>query len=103
MRGVRQLADNGLPVVVNINPDDFIARHHNVVNADLFQIQHRQEHVLIATGDLRAGFVHDGTQFVFAERATDGDVCLYTNHAHQHPCHHIQQPDQRHHQNKQRC
>ncbi len=87
MRGVGQLANNRLPVIVDINAHDLIARHHNVVNADLFQIQYRQQHILIAAGDLRVGFMHDGTQFIFAQRTADRHIPFNAYHAHQHSRH----------------
>ena len=100
---MRQLANDGFPVVIDVDTDDFVTRHHDVVHAHLFQIQHRQEHVLITSGDLRAGFVHDGAKLLFAERAADGDVGFDSHHPHQDARHHVQQPDQRHHQDLQRC
>jgi hypothetical protein len=50
---VSQLADNGFPVVVNIDTDNIVARDHDVVNADFLEVQHGEQHVLIAAGDLR--------------------------------------------------
>ncbi len=49
MRGVGQLADDRFPVIIDVDADNLIARHHDVVNADLLQVQHRQQHILIAS------------------------------------------------------
>jgi Mg2+/Co2+ transporter CorC len=43
---VRQLTHSPHGRIV---PDNLIARHHNVVNADLLKVQHRQQHILIAS------------------------------------------------------
>ncbi|MNS98361.1 hypothetical protein D3C72_1327250 [compost metagenome] len=103
MGRVGQLADDGFPVVVDVDTHDFVARHHDVVNAHFFQIQHRQQHVLIPARNLRAGFMDDGAQLVFAQCAADHHVGFYTDHAHQQAGNHVEQPDQRHHQDQQRA
>ena len=54
VRRVGQLADNGFPVIVNIDTDNIVARDHDVVNADFLEVQNGEQHVLIAAGDLRA-------------------------------------------------
>ncbi|CNU33318.1 Uncharacterised protein [Salmonella enterica subsp. enterica serovar Bovismorbificans] len=59
MRRVGELPLDRLPVVIDIDPDNFITRHHDVIHADLFQIENRQQHILIAARDLRTGFMHD--------------------------------------------
>ncbi|WP_435302678.1 hypothetical protein [Escherichia coli] len=46
------MAQNRFPVIVDINTDNFTARHHDVIDGHLFQIEHRQQHILIATGNL---------------------------------------------------
>ena len=48
MRGVGQLADDRFPVIIDVDADNLIARHHDVVNADLLhdgeERVHKRDH-----------------------------------------------------------
>ncbi len=57
--------------VVQVDADDFVARHHDVVHGDLFQIENAQQHVLVPARQHGAGFVHQGPKFL----ATESDRC----------------------------
>ena len=50
-------------LVVEINADDLVMRHHDVVNRNFLEVENADQHLLVATGDARARFVHDGAQF----------------------------------------
>ena len=50
-------------VVVDVQADDLVARHHDVVDGDVFQVEHPQQHVLVLAGNARA-LVDHGAQLV---------------------------------------
>ena len=67
VRAAGDLLGNLFPAVVEIDTDNFIARHHNIVHGDLFQIQDIQQHGLMFTGNQATGLIDHGAQFVSAE------------------------------------
>ncbi len=62
-----QLFDDPVPVVVDIDADDLVARHHDVFDGGVFQIQDADQHLLVAMRNHGAGLRHDGAQFLAAQ------------------------------------
>ena len=46
-------------VIVEVNTDYFVVRHHDVIDCDFFEVENAEQHLLIAAGDSAAGFVHE--------------------------------------------
>src|SRR5690625_3733781 len=62
-----ELVDQLLGVVGEIESLDFIARHHDVVDGDLIQIEDIDQDALPLLVNAAAGFVHYGTQLLAAQ------------------------------------
>ena len=59
-----------MPVVVEIDPDDVAARHHDVVDPDLLEIENAEQHVAVRVDDQAAGLADGHPQFVGRQRVT---------------------------------
>ena len=58
--------------VVEVQAEHFPARHHDVVDRDLFEFEDIQQHALVGVGNHVAGIVNDGAQFLGGQaRLTD--------------------------------
>ncbi len=62
------LFDDVVPVVVQVDADDLVARHHDVVDGDLFQVQDVHQHALVPFGNEHAGFVHQRAELLGLQR-----------------------------------
>ena len=62
------LFDDVVPVVLEVDAVDLAARHHDVVDRDLFQVEDAHQHALVAVRDDGARLGDDGAQFLAAER-----------------------------------
>src|SRR5690554_1310264 len=58
------LFENAFQAVVQVDADDFVARHHDVIDRDIFQVEDRQQHGLVAMRNQGAGFVYHRAQLV---------------------------------------
>ena len=62
-----QLLDDPIPIVVEVDADDLVARHHDVFHRGIFQIQDADQHLLMAMRNHRAGLGDHGAQFLAAQ------------------------------------
>ena len=81
--GVLAVADDYLDlgnVVREIDADDLVVRHHDVVDGHFLQVEDAEQHLLVAAGNTAAGLVHDGAQLFSRQRLQSG---IATAHAEQ--------------------
>jgi hypothetical protein len=68
------LRQHFVPFVADVDAADLVARHHDVFDADLLQVEDAHQHALVAMRDHRAGLGHDGAQFFGTQRSAAGLV-----------------------------
>ena len=69
--------------------------HHDVVHGDVFKVEDRQQHRLVATRNHGAGFVDHGAQLISGQMVTVAGQALDANQAQQAVGDRIDQPYQR--------
>ena len=57
-----------VPVVLEVDADDFAARHHDVVDGDLFQVEYAEQHIAVRIRNEAAGLVDRNAQFGRVQR-----------------------------------
>ena len=67
MLTVHQQLDDLVHFIFDVDTADLVARHHDVIDGNLLEIQDAHQHALVLVGNQRAGFVHHGAQLVGAE------------------------------------
>ena len=67
MLAASELAQDGVCVVFQVDADDFVSGHHDVIDGDILQIQDADQHVFVPGRNQCAGLVHHGSEFFTAE------------------------------------
>ena len=89
-----QLLDGPVPIIVDIDADDLVARHHDVLHGGVFQIQNADQHLLVPMRNHRAGFRHDRAQF-FAAQGIRGLLRRHAEQAQHAVRHQVRGPHER--------
>ena len=77
-----QLLQDPVPIIIDVDADDFVSRHHDVLDGGILQIQNADEHLLVAPRNHRAGLGHDGAQLFAAQ-----GICRDLSRDAEHPQH----------------
>ena len=86
---------DGLVVFVEVDAEDFVVRHHDVVNRHFLEIEDADQHLPVAAGDTVPGFVYDRAQFLPGQRVEHGVVGVDAEQAQHAVRRGIGQPDDR--------
>ncbi|MDT4856737.1 hypothetical protein FQZ97_911390 [compost metagenome] len=62
--GGGEQVDDGFDIVFQIDAGDFVARDHDVVDRDVFQVEDAEQHVLAVLRQLMAGLADHAAQFL---------------------------------------
>ena len=63
----RELADDVVPVGVQVNALDLAARHHDVVHRQVLKFEDGEQHVLVGLGHEHTGLQHQRLEFFGGE------------------------------------
>ncbi|MEY3714061.1 MAG: hypothetical protein RL321_1681 [Pseudomonadota bacterium] len=67
MRCLTQLVEDALPIVLEIDARDILARNHDVVDGDAFEIEDADQHLLVAAWNHQARFGYNRPQLLARE------------------------------------
>ena len=93
-----QLLEYPVPVIIDVDADDLVARHHDVLHRGIFQIQDADQHLLMASRNHRAGLGNHGAQFLAAQ-GIRGLLARHAEQAQHAVGQQIRRPDERVEQN----
>ncbi len=96
------MAEDDVEIIVQVDAEDLLTRHHDVIDGDVLEIENRQQHALVATRDHAAGFVDHGAQLVTGQAVGAAADIAHAEQAQQAIGDAIDQPDQRVEQLEQR-
>ena len=82
-------------IVIQIDTDDLVVRHHDVVHRDLFKVENADEHLPIASRDPAACFMDDRPQFLMAQGVQWYAVVTDAEQVQHAVGCHVDQPDER--------
>ena len=103
--GVRaglQGAQDGVVVLVEIDAEDLVARHHHVVHRHFLEVEDIQQHAPVRRGNQRPGLVDDGAQLLGGQVFLLPRCRVGAEQAHQAIGDKIHRPDHRVHDLHQR-
>ena len=102
MLALAKLLDHAVPIVVDVDADDLVARHHDVLHGGILEIQYADQHLLVAVRNHRSG-LRDHRAQLFAAQGIRGLLRRYAEQT-QHPVgQEIGGPDEGVEQKQQRC
>src|SRR5690554_592150 len=93
LRGVK-LVNDVVNVVFNVDADDFVARHHDVVHGDLLQVENAQQHFLVTLGDEAACFMDQGAQLFPAQMVAGCQIGTGADQTEHNAGDQVDEPDQ---------
>ena len=83
------------PRAIEVEADDLLARHHDVVDGDGVEVEDAEQHALVAARHHHAGFRHDGAQLLGAQRVRCDLIGPHAEQPQQAVREQVQQPDDR--------
>ena len=82
-------------VIVQIDANDLIVRHHYVIDRDLLEIENADQHPTVSIRNSATGLVHDGAQLFLRQRMRSRVAATHTKQVQDTIGGDICQPDNR--------
>ena len=90
-----ELAHDVVPVGIQVHAFNAIARHHHLIHRDFFQVQDREQHVLVRRRDEHVGFAHQRAQLLGGDFVAALPVHGYAERAQEKIGQYVGEPYQR--------